>query len=167
MGKSVMAVGPAFSAVTKQEEPGASAGAAKKKEEEEKQIDYLKVMGVDLAVLGLYAWYIFLLLLLPFIFGMIYSGILTFGAVKMQNLESRVWGIVACVMSILPFNLLGFVALTWLIIQFVLLMVLDDVTGMLIGVASIEALLGVGVGIWGLVVLMKPEVIEGFEYEPE
>ena len=37
-----------------------------------------------------------------FIFLFIYNGITIIGAVKMQNLESRGWGIASSIMTILP-----------------------------------------------------------------
>jgi predicted Zn finger-like uncharacterized protein len=145
----------------------ASNTPTKKAGEEEKKSEFFKVMEIDLAPLTKLVWYLFLAALAPMILGMLYSGLMTLGAVKMQNLESRGWGIAACIMSILPFNLLGFIVLTWLVVQFVLLMVIDGVEAFLIGLAALEALAGVGVGIWGLTVLMKQEVIDGFNYEAE
>ena len=57
----------------------------------------------------------------------------------------------------------------WLV-WFLLLVVLDYdwFVIMLMSVsAGVEWLLTVGVGVWNLTTLMKPEVIAGFEYKPE
>jgi hypothetical protein len=165
--KGVLSLGRGFAAVKDEAEPGAGAAGQKKGADEDKPTEFFNVMGMDLALLSLFAWYMFLVCLLPMVLGMIYSGLLTYGAVKMQNLESRAWGIVACVMAIIPINHLGFIALTWLIVQFLLLLVMDGVGGYLIFLAVVEGLMGVAVGIWGLIVLMKQEVIDGFNYVAE
>ena len=77
-----------------------------------------EIFGVNLAQFGTLAWYIFLLILLPIFVGMVYCGFVTFGAVKVQNLEGRGWGIASCILLMVPLNSLGFMSSTGLAVKF-------------------------------------------------
>ena len=107
----------------------------------------------------------------PIFVGMVYCGFLTFGAVKVQNLEGHGWGIASCVMLMIPLlNSFGFMASTGLLIKFVVGMVSDDprfVYQCVISLMSLETLAAIGVGVWGLTTLLSEKVVKGFEYKAE
>jgi hypothetical protein len=128
------------------------------------------VAGLDFSMLAVFAWWLLILALLPLILGMVYCGFLTYGGVKVQNLESRAWGIASAILALLPFTTGGMMFLTAFLCNWLINMVADD-PGFAMYVAivlmSIQTVVSLAVGVWNLVVLMKPEVIEGFEYVPE
>jgi hypothetical protein len=143
---------------------------AKEKEKEDLDKRLLLVAGVDLALLGLYAWYVFFLLLSPIFLGMAWCAVVAYSAVKVQSLESRVWGIVGSVMTMIPYCVGGLVVVLCILIGILGGMLFDDrayVAYMQIGVLVIFVLAEVGTGVWVLVTLMNEEVIEGFEFVPE
>ncbi len=148
--------------------PRPSQGDEKKKDEEGKSA--FDVAGMDFGLLAMFQWWLLILALLPLILGMVYCAIVTFGAVKMQNLESRAWGIASGILALLPFTTGGLMLLTAFLVNWLLNMVLDDPAfSMYVAIVlmSIQSTIALATGIWNLVVLMKPEVIEGFEYVPE
>jgi predicted Zn finger-like uncharacterized protein len=104
-----------------------------------------------------------------FIFLLIYNGIVIIGAVKMQNLESRRWGIAASVMTLLPMGAGGISALVGGIFSYTIgAWVLDDMNlPYSLGLSVLPYLCAVFVGVWGLRTLFSQEVIDGFEYVAE
>jgi len=105
-----------------------------------------------------------------FLFLLIYDAFVIVGAVKMQNLESRRWGIASSIMMLLPLAAGGLSSLFALGIHF-----LEDMTGFLgevtifymIVLAAVPFLLSLYIGVMSLRVLMSQKVIDGFEYVAE
>jgi hypothetical protein len=88
----------------------------------------------------------------------------------MQNLESRAWGIAGAVLALLPLTTGGLMSLTAFLVNWLLNMFFDDPSfSMYVAIVlmSLQTVVSLAVGVWNLVVLMRPEVIEGFEYVPE
>jgi len=115
------------------------------------------------------------LLLVPIALACLYGCAIVAGAVKIQSLESRTWGKVASIMVMVPINagglMLVFNSGLW---QFMSWFSEGDeftAKAMRIGVVALvyvcEISWGIRVGIWNLQTLARPEVIEGFEFEPE
>ena len=128
------------------------------------------LFGINISAVGMLAWYYFVLALLPIFLGMIYSGIITYGAVKIQNLEGRGWGIAASIMVMAPLNLGGFMMSTAILLNFLLGMLSDDlafVYGVLIFILSLEKLVAILVGVWVLITLLSEKVIKGYQYKAE
>jgi hypothetical protein len=136
---------------------------AKKKEDD---TTIFSLAGYDLRKIS---WGEFSLWILLVVVGALYSGVLANGAVKIQNLESRGWGIAASIMAMVPLNVGGnlLVGLMVLDIFYDLLFEGAYKTFMLILSLVVIWLLSVGVGVWNLVTLNKPEVVAGFEYKAE
>jgi hypothetical protein len=111
-----------------------------------------------------------LLFLSPIFVGMIYSAIVTYGAVKIQNLEGYGWGMASSIMVMVPLNSFGFMASTSVLLQFLLGMVIEDKRGLtviLIVLMVLEALIGIAVGVWVLLTLLSERVVKGYEYKPD
>jgi hypothetical protein len=148
-------------------EQGQPQQASARRDEEPKMFEFY---GVDLGEFaGLPIW-VFILIVIGVLFNVTYSALIVTGGVKMQSLESRAWSIAACVMCFIPFHTMGLFVLTGVLLQVVL--------GTVLGDAEVAAfyvmILGVGewsstfiIGVWALIVLMKPEVKEGFEYKAD
>ncbi len=139
------------------------------KPEEKKSTIYL-VYRLDLSQFSLFPWYLFALCLSPIFLGMIYSGVMTWGAVHMQNLQSRTWGIVSSCMCMFPYATMGFVTVCSMIITLVVGMVADEaitILFILIVFWVLEAILCVLIGVYGLTTLMRQDVIDGYEYVPD
>ncbi len=106
--------------------------------------------------------------IIPIPLMMIYSAVVIMGAVKVQNLESRGFGIASCIMLLVaPLNLGGLVVVVVVALGFLLRMFLDEPNIYLMVLAVILCLLEVAVGVWGLMVFNNQKVIDGFEYVPE
>jgi predicted Zn finger-like uncharacterized protein len=147
----------------------AAAGDQKVKIEEERP-GFFEVGGVDISLLADIAWYFFLLSLLPLALLTFYSCLVAYGAIQVQNLESRGWGMAGSIMAMLPLHTAGLQLVTAMVIQAALGMVIDDVDFIQIValiVVIAEWLASVGAGVWMLVTLMNEEVIAGFEYVAE
>jgi hypothetical protein len=103
-----------------------------------------------------------------YIFMLIYNGVTILGAVKMQNLESRGWGIAASIMTILPFGAAGLGGLVFGVFFYTIAAFLfDEFSTRLmysLVVAGLIYVLAILVGVWSLKTLMSQEVIDGFEY---
>jgi hypothetical protein len=101
-----------------------------------------------------------------FLLLLIYNGITVVGAVKVQNLESRGWGIAASIMTLLPMGAAGLSSLIGgLFYKTIGDWVLEEMNlSYSIGLAVLPYLLALTVGIWSLRTLMSQEVIDGFEY---
>jgi predicted Zn finger-like uncharacterized protein len=100
---------------------------------------------------------------------LVYNAIVIVGAVKMQNLESRRWGIVSSIMTLLPMGAGGFGYLIYFAFTATiggwLLDELADPYGM--GLGALPYLFAIHVSVTSLRVLMSQEVIDGFEYVPD
>jgi hypothetical protein len=176
--KPVMKIGPGLGAVDPN--AGKAVGSlslgtgvgteqARKVPEEEKSSFY-EIAQVDLSLLCELAWYYFLMTLVPLVIFAFYSALVAYGAIQMQNIESRGWGIAASIMAMLPINLGGLMLVVGMVVQLVLGMVMDDVQfigTVTIILSSVLYLAGIGVGIWSLMTLNNEDVIAGFEYDPE
>ncbi len=102
-----------------------------------------------------------------FILLLIYNAISIVGGVKMQNLESRRWGIASSIMMLLPMGASGLSCLFALGINFLEQMTgfLGDVTQFyMIVVAALAYLGSVYSGVISLQALTSQKVIDGFEY---
>jgi hypothetical protein len=106
----------------------------------------------------------------------IYNGVIVVGATKMQYLESRTWGIVAAVMTLV---ILSDGPLLWLTYNGASMLVSSlfergelidwfSYGNFLLYLMLVGACVPpVGIGIWSLKVLNRPEVRAGFEYVPD
>ncbi len=104
-----------------------------------------------------------------FILLLIYNAVAIVGAVKMQNLESRRWGIASSIMTLLPMGAGGFGYLIYFAFTTTiggwLLDELSEPYGM--GLGALPYLFAVYVSVTSLRILMSQEVIDGFEYIAE
>lgn len=100
---------------------------------------------------------------------LIYNGFAIFGTVKLQNLESRRWGIAASVMTILPMAAGGISALVGgLFFHTIGAWVLEEMSlTYSIGLSVLPYLLALFVGVWALRTVLSQEVVDGFEYVAE
>jgi predicted Zn finger-like uncharacterized protein len=102
------------------------------------------------------------------IFVLIYNAIEVVGAVKMQNLESRRWGIASSIMMLLPFGTGGLSMLIGGGFYFTIgAMLFDDESMRTLYccvLGGIVYLIAIAVGVSSLRTLMSQEVIDGFEY---
>jgi hypothetical protein len=137
-----------------------------KDKDKEKTHSMFVMYGWDLAELQ--PWEV-VVLVIGCICGMTYCGIVTYGGVKMQTLESRVWGLVASILVIVPVNSVGYFGVMSIICTFFWMLFFDPD-----GVYYIIVVPGFGAfvpnilsGIRGLVTLLRPDVIDGYEYVPE
>lgn len=111
-----------------------------------------------------------ILIYLIMILGMVYSGFVAYGAVRIQNLEGYGWGVAACIMALIPFwPTWGFAACVaqW---RFLFGMVLDDPFTLARAwnlAVSLPILASKGVAIWTLMTLRSEKVLKGFEYKAD
>jgi hypothetical protein len=146
--------------------PGGPAAPAKADDDE---ASFLKVGSINLRAIGDFRWYLVIPCLLPLIFGMIYSGTLSMGAVKIQNLESREWGIASSVMAMLPLNAGGVLCFMTLVLNICLDFLFEGMFKWIVLGFFLLCIWGVNlaIGIWMLTVLNNPDVVAGFEYVPD
>src|SRR5262249_38897394 len=83
----------------------------------EERPGFYEIAGYDGAVICDLAWYWFLVSLIPIVFCLCWSALVSFGAIQMQNLESRGWGIAGSVLAMVPINVGGLQIVTALVIQ--------------------------------------------------
>lgn len=100
---------------------------------------------------------------------LIYGAVLILGAVKVQNLESRRWGIASAVMMLLPAGTGGLVGVIYTVFYYTIAAFLfeGDTENRMIYtsvVAGLAYLGGLVVAIWSLTAFMNKKVISGFEY---
>jgi hypothetical protein len=101
---------------------------------------------------------------------LIYNAISIVGAVKMQNLESRAWGIVSSCMFLLPMGVGGISSVLGGVFHYTIGdWIMDErAAGVFpfysVVLAVLPYLLGILVGVWSLRTLMMKKVIAGFEY---
>jgi predicted Zn finger-like uncharacterized protein len=126
--------------------------------------------GWDMSQLAMYAWFMFILMMLPILLGMIYAAVQTYGAVSAQNLESRQWGLVSSIMAFIPISMGGFFMVLTMILSFILNMLLDDtelIDWTVYGIGIIIGLLSIAAGIYCLMTLIREDVIAGYEFVPD
>ena len=115
----------------------------------------------DARILRFIAMGVYILLL-------IYNGVAVIGAVKMQNLESRGWGITSAIMTILPMGSSGIGSVFYLLVAKVGGLLLDELAEpYAYGLAGLTWVIAIVVGIYALRTLFSQEVIDGFEYVAE
>jgi hypothetical protein len=140
---------------------GGPGGAGEKGGAKPSDSSFFKIWGINLAELAEAEWYWTVLAVLGFATGMLYSGIVTLGAVSIQNLESRKLGIISSIMAIIPLNSVGAVFLMCLLLQ----VLVDDTV--LMGPGALLCVLSAAAGLGALYTLMRPEVIAGFQYKSD
>jgi hypothetical protein len=89
--------------------------------------------------------------------GIAYSATIVVGAIKMQTLESYRWGMIATIMSFIPFAVTVPPLLRWAVTE----SPPDEFMAVPYGINYAGVLL---TGIWCLVTLRRKEVIAGFNY---
>ncbi len=147
--------------------PQQQGGPSEKKEikeaEEEEYENCFRVFGLDLRALAA-------VVITISVFGVFYSALIVVGSIKMQNMESRAWGMTAAILSLIPINVLGLELLSYILVFFLLMVFMKaaaiTVVWIWIGVNSLYVMSIVG-GIWSIVVLNKEEVVAGYEYVPD
>ena len=143
----------------------------KAKKDETSGRSFLYVMGFDLADLAGYDIFTFLIYISPILLCLVYSAFVAYGAVKVQNLESRTWGMVSSIMSMLPANIGGLIVVIAIVMERIMEMIFYDdpstITQAQIGMAVLLCLGEIGAGVWCLLTVFREDVIEGFEYVPE
>jgi hypothetical protein len=138
-----------------------------------KEEELAKQKGAD-AALGVISGFfatlhliVFFLLCLPLLIGIAYGAVIIYGAVQVQNLKSRTWGIVSGIMVMIPIHAVGFMIITLTLALLLLAFVYDDpflIKAFIIIIGVIELAWGVSLGIWNIKTLMDPKVVAGFEY---
>jgi hypothetical protein len=144
-------------------------GSGDKKVEEEGP-SFFDVWGCDFSALAEQPWYLFFPALMPILVGAIYSGICTMGAVKMQNIESRPWGIASSIMAMLPFNVGGIQIVLGVLVQYIMSQADMDAwttNTFMAGIMTVAWLISLGSGVYALITLMDEDVVAGFEYVPD
>jgi hypothetical protein len=135
----------------------------------EEETSFFTIGAIDLRALGNFRWYVTAVCFLPVFLGLAYSAVLSMGAVKIQNLEGREWGVAASVMAMVPLNAGGLL----FVLALVLNLILDFMFEGWFKWITLAFLLicawgtNLAVGIWMLTTLNKPEVIAGYEYVAE
>jgi hypothetical protein len=105
-----------------------------------------------------------------FILLFIYNAITILGAVKMQNLESRGWGIAASIMTMLPFGSTSLANVVSFLFYLLFAMLLDDEAmgwTYASGGGALVWILAIVAGVYALRTLLTQEVIDGFNYVAE
>jgi hypothetical protein len=154
--------------------PAAVAGKDKDKDKDAKKTEadhsFFEIFGWRFAHTEDEDWSKPFILILSCILGLLYAGTVTFGAIKIQNMESRRWGIASSIMALLPFASMGFGLFAGILLQVLFRMLFDEESMVMIYLGAFLGLLWtycVGVAVWNLKTLMMPEVIAGFEYVPD
>jgi predicted Zn finger-like uncharacterized protein len=153
---------PAVSAVAGFEDPTKKAEEEKKKKQAEEA-----AFMVLIASASAIAFAVFLLLCSFYLIGIIYCAFVIYGAVKIQNLTQRGWGIASSILAMIPMTTFGFYGVTGILAWMVFSLLYDDpgtVRLMLIAVGVLELIWAIGIGVWNLMTLMDPAVIAGYEY---
>jgi hypothetical protein len=99
--------------------------------------------------------FVFVLLL-----GLVQSGMIAYGAVKMQSMESYNWSLTSCILTIIPLHVVPVWVLAWKIVGYIM----DDYAW---GFAAILFLWGPAVGGLCLKEFLRPEVKTGFAFKPD
>ncbi len=159
--KPVIGVGQGLSAVIDERDPAAEPAVDRNRK------SFYAFFSIDLSLVGILPWYLILLTFVPIFLGMLYSGLVTYGAVQIQNLEGYGWGMASSIMATIPLNSAGFMMTTAILLKFLAGMVVDDTTVMMIFLMSVEALAALGVGVWVAMVLKSDTVIKGYAYKAD
>ena len=133
---------------------------------------------MDLMWILLMHWALVLLFILLFFLCGLYCGMVIVGAVKIQSLESRTFGMMASFMAMFfPLTAGGLSWLCWGLMLFVMsnFYELDKLSayelGQVVAPGVIVIVLSsswcIRVGFWNARTLMRPEVVEGFEFVPD
>jgi hypothetical protein len=135
----------------------------------EEESSFFDLFGMDVREIGDISVVLAILCLVPMVLGMIYSGVLSMGAVKIQNLESREWGVAASIMAMVPINAGGMICVLAMVLNIVLDLLFEGFFKWVVLGFFLVCYWGTNLacGIWMLTVLNKPDVIAGFEYVPE
>lgn len=151
-------------------EGGAPPANAEKDKKKGPAIPIFQIYGMDIYWIIELPWYNFLAAMSVLAAVLFYSAMVVAGGVKMQNLESRAWGIAAAVMAILPLNAAGLISLVALLVQYGFGFMMEDPD------FAFQVQLVFGVALWlgsavigglAMKVLMDEVVIAGFAYDPE
>jgi hypothetical protein len=149
-------------------QPGGAA-AAPKLEKEKPSI--FTVFDTDMAQFSYFGIGYFILILLPLVLGMAYSGVIAYGSVQAQSLESRPMGVTASILTILSYHILGAALLLAWGLEILMIGILDTDKDTVRGTqySKIGGLIAaeIGIGAWVLWTLLQEDVKEGFEYKPE
>jgi hypothetical protein len=148
---------------------GAAANSPANAAKVDDDASFLKIGSIDIRGIGELPWYLAAACFLPLILGTVYSGILSMGAVKIQNLEGREWGVASSIMAMVPVNAGGLLCMIALILNITLDFVFEGLFKWIVLFVFLVCVWGlnVAVGIWMLTTLNKPDVIAGFEYVPD
>jgi hypothetical protein len=137
---------------------------------EDNKLSLYKVYVWDLSTISYYPFWLFAIFLSPIFLGVAYACVMTYGAVQMQNLQSRTWGMVASCMCMFPYATFGFVIVCSMVISLIVYAVTDSAGSVLIcliAFVGLEFLGCIGIGLFGLMTLLRQEVIDGYEYVPD
>lgn len=125
---------------------------------------------IGISELSFFEWYWLALILIGLALGAFYGALIAYGAVKMQNLESRQWGLASSIMAMIPINAGGFGLVICSVVHLLLVWLADEEwqrNVALLAVAALTCLWGISIGIRSLFVLMDEKVREGYEYVPD
>lgn len=147
-------------------EGSAPPAAAQQKKEEKPVSSLFMILGWDLMDTPTYPWWVVFLLVSACFLGMIYCGVVVFGGVRMQTLESRAWGIVSSIMIMMPAATLGIIGLMGIAFTNVIGLIFDDKTVyLMIPIWGIGPwAFGILVGVMNLTTLLSEDVIAGYNY---
>lgn len=152
--------------------PGGQPPAQDKKKEvkEEDKGSLYEAYGLDLMLVCYIEFWQYLLVLLLLCAMMAYCGCVVYGAIQMQTLESRGWGMAGSIMAMIPLTVGGVQTLVAILLNLLLGLIMDDqeyIQFLTTVLLTFVWLAGLGVGLWNLLTLNKEEVIAGFEYVAE
>ncbi len=145
----------------------AEAELAKQRGERTGKPSMFTLFGIDLAEIGRWPTEQVVLAFLVPVLGAIYSGFAAGGAIQMQNLWSRRWGKVGCVLALFPANSAGFGIVICLFFRALMSLfgIEDDVLYFpFLAILFLLWLLSLLSGLAALRVLNRPDVIRGFKF---
>jgi predicted Zn finger-like uncharacterized protein len=150
-------------------------GMTQKKDEKAQAPDkpgLYRIVGVNIGGLAdlEQQWWPFAVAVLVIIVGGVYSSLVVIGAIRIQNLESRGWGMAASILAMLPIHVFGLAVVTTMVLTAVLCQLSDEESfiNLYSGVGAGALYLGsLAVGVWNLMTLFNEDVIAGFEYVAE
>jgi len=149
--------------------PAITTGAEKATKDDKAVPSMFTMFTWDLMDVTSYPWWQVAGLVGSCFLGMIYCGVATFGAVRMQTLESRVWGMAASIMMMLPVLGVGLFGILSMIFTFAIGGMFDEDSVFMFspvwGLVSFGV--NIGIGAWGLTTLLKEEVKAGYEYKSD
>jgi hypothetical protein len=151
-----------FPNVSEEEEDPGGKGFTKEKEKEKKTEGGDEEAAVDAS--GALAWFrdsVVALVIFGTLFGLgiVQSALIAYGAVKLQGLESRGWGIASCILAMFPYHSLP----AWTLVAILANLIFPP----LALVALFLLVWGPLFGIWSLTQVIKPEVRAGIEYKAD